>query len=663
MKNTLSFFVLALLFVSCTSEPPKPTNSDVVLIEAVKKAQDARKNGEPEQALNELQKVLLSLPEQPPKNDSALYAIYGAFSEYCSTVLTLRTLQPGIDFLEQLALSGKPILKQHLRPELIAMRAHFYYMSGRSDRAIELADSFALLPPMTEAMRIARYNEMVTNVYYYSNKIEKAILFQEKAAEAYRRGEYTKSKGRVLAWLGVYYLTAGKYEEAIKINQEAFDFYKNNPEDQSTVVVYGQQSVLYEMLNMNKQAMEMADKAIYYSLRNGEYNLGDVYRFKSVLFKKQKVRDSAFYYINKTEEIARENKLSYSLFACKLVKLDIYQDCPDSIARARLLIDSMIADSAKVPPFMRAQLNLSIGEIMLKSSQLREAVGPLERAATVLQSAGMSTFEIRAREYLMECYSRMKNSEGLSVHFDRFRNLTDTLKEEERVRAMVAANVRFDTQLKEEQNQLLKTEVELKNSRLHNYTLSGGALLVVGLCVGCWFWMRQRSLNLHLRLEQQEKLFATTRIREQEERLQQLIFSRQELNNHNEELLRQLAEVQAKNEKSCDLDKVMESLQPRLLTSVEEEQFRTTFNNLYPMALHHLRSFCSKVTRADELLCMLVLLKQTNEEIARTLGISRPSVIQSRYRLRVKLNLAEGVDFDEKIRKIMVGEDDTSLNG
>lgn len=165
--------------------------------------------------------------------------------------------------------------------------------------------------------------------------------------------------------------------------------------------------------------------------------------------------------------------------------------------------------------------------------------------------------------------------------------------------------------------------------------------------------MRQRALKLRLQLREQEKKLSEQQLRDQSERLQQLITSRQELNNHNEELLRQLAEVQSTHEKTCDLDRVMEKLQPRLLTHEEEEQFRTAFAALYPTVLHQLRSICPRATRADELLCMLIILKQTNEEVARTLGISRASVLQNRYRLRNKLNLPEGSDLDTEIRRLL----------
>lgn len=257
-------------------------------------------------------------------------------------------------------------------------------------------------------------------------------------------------------------------------------------------------------------------------------------------------------------------------------------------------------------------------------------------------------------DILLNHYLRLKDTEAIA-HLTRLREpLLDEHYKWQARQAVIAADIRYQTQQKEQQNQLLSAEIALKESSLRTYSFAGLALLLVVIGIGCYFSMRQYSLHLRLQLKEQEKQLAETQLQQQEKYLQRLIASRQEVNNHNEALLRQLTEVQASHEKSCNLDRVMENLQPRLLTSNEETQFREAFNSLYPTALHRLRSACSKITRTDELLCMLIILKQTNDDISHTLGISRPSVFQTRYRLRVKLNLTENTDLDSEVRRIAI---------
>lgn len=96
--------------------------------------------------------------------------------------------------------------------------------------------------------------------------------------------------------------------------------------------------------------------------------------------------------------------------------------------------------------------------------------------------------------------------------------------------------------------------------------------------------------------------------------------------------------------------------QTRLLTSAEAARFRNAFTAAYPDILPRLRTICPEVTRADEMLCILIILKQTNEEISYLLGISRSSVLKNRYRLRLKLELPEDAELDPEVRRMLSNE-------
>lgn len=53
-----------------------------------------------------------------------------------------------------------------------------------------------------------------------------------------------------------------------------------------------------------------------------------------------------------------------------------------------------------------------------------------------------------------------------------------------------------------------------------------------------------------------------------------------------------------------------------------------------------------RLTPNDELLCMLLYLKHTTEEISIYLGISKASVNSARYRLRTKFMLPKDIELD-----------------
>ncbi|MDF9831135.1 DNA-binding CsgD family transcriptional regulator [Parabacteroides sp. PF5-6] len=192
---------------------------------------------------------------------------------------------------------------------------------------------------------------------------------------------------------------------------------------------------------------------------------------------------------------------------------------------------------------------------------------------------------------------------------------------------------------------------------MEKYTVLFFCILILLLVIAlCNIVSRYRYYRLRCEKDMQEKELIRLKLQKQEELLRNLIASRKELSQRNEELRRQLKEIQDRPEKVTDLGKVMEMLHPRLLTHDEEDQFRQSFSALHPMFLHRLRQECPSITKGEELFCMLLVLNQTNEEIAYTLGINRPSVIKTRYRLRRKIDCPSEKTIETWVRALAFDE-------
>ena len=131
------------------------------------------------------------------------------------------------------------------------------------------------------------------------------------------------------------------------------------------------------------------------------------------------------------------------------------------------------------------------------------------------------------------------------------------------------------------------------------------------------------------------------------QRLDNLLATQQELNRRNERLSAELEQA-AHNEV---IDSVRQKLNPSLLSGEDELRFRQSFAALYPRFLPGLRKDFPELTKSDELLCMLIYLKQSTDEISLALGISRPSVNSGRSRIRKKLGLQKEESLDEFLQK------------
>ena len=132
------------------------------------------------------------------------------------------------------------------------------------------------------------------------------------------------------------------------------------------------------------------------------------------------------------------------------------------------------------------------------------------------------------------------------------------------------------------------------------------------------------------------------------ERLSRLVSIHQELNGRYESLNNELEKVAHADV----IDNVRQKLNPMLLSGDDEIRFRQSFAALYPHYLPVLRCQCPELTRNDELLCMLIRLNQSTDEIALALGISRASVNSGRSRIRKKLGLGKDESLEAYLQNI-----------
>ena len=95
------------------------------------------------------------------------------------------------------------------------------------------------------------------------------------------------------------------------------------------------------------------------------------------------------------------------------------------------------------------------------------------------------------------------------------------------------------------------------------------------------------------------------------------------------------------------------SLTPSLLKKNGESKFRQRFEVLYPLFLPRLREKVPSITRREELLSMLIVLKQDNKEIAELMAIAPRSVLMLRHRFRQKIGMTTDHSLEEFIEETL----------
>ena len=97
----------------------------------------------------------------------------------------------------------------------------------------------------------------------------------------------------------------------------------------------------------------------------------------------------------------------------------------------------------------------------------------------------------------------------------------------------------------------------------------------------------------------------------------------------------------------------LETLTPYVLKESGEAKFRQNFDLLYPLFLPRLREKVPTVTRREELLSMLIALKQDNKKMAELLAIEPRSVLMLRHRFRQKIGIETEYPLEKFIEDLL----------
>ena len=139
------------------------------------------------------------------------------------------------------------------------------------------------------------------------------------------------------------------------------------------------------------------------------------------------------------------------------------------------------------------------------------------------------------------------------------------------------------------------------------------------------------------------------KIRHSDEQLASLMQKLNQSNLEKEKIAEQVKEFLAEKENRQEL----ETLTPYILKESGEIKFRQCFELLYPLFLPRLREKVPSVSRREELLSMLIALKQDNKNIAELLAIAPRSVLMLRHRFRQKIGMHSDYSLENFIENIL----------
>lgn len=297
--------------------------------------------------------------------------------------------------------------------------------------------------------------------------------------------------------------------------------------------------------------------------------------------------------------------------------------------------------------------NLSI--CFLKDENIDSALFYAGKGLAYGRKIGSLLLQINSYNHLRDSYKYLENWERALDYQERVSALKDSLFDIQKTRQINEMQVRFNTERKEKENQLLRAEqvlskTELARQRLTIFTVF--LLLIIVSLVALFLLFRNRANSeLHLRdnaLHEKNEAMLAVEIAHRERELSSKALTMVQKNELMLQVMKDLDQITQKYDIS---EKDMRTLHGRIDNSLknnsEWEEFQKWYEGSSNEFLKKLKEKYSDLTAQEIRLAALIRLNFTTKEIASLTNRSSEALEKARYRLRKKLGLQNNENLNQ----------------
>ena len=280
----------------------------------------------------------------------------------------------------------------------------------------------------------------------------------------------------------------------------------------------------------------------------------------------------------------------------------------------------------------RAKAYHQLAQTYLKNNENDRAEAMLDSMYTLLNQNDSPIYIHLNYQPILDFYLESKNPQKAEQYVRMMLQEQQAFKEKRLNFNLIEGIV--DLQTKQHQQELEIVQLSKTNQRLWFLVAIVLSLaMVAAIVVLLLYQKKQHQIQMKMADDKFAKLV---------EKLDQSITEK-------EKIAKEICELLNDKDKRQEL----ESLTPSMLQTNGVAKFRQCFEMLYPVFLTRLREKVPSITRREELLSMLIILKQDNKEIAELLAIAPRSVLMLRHRFRQKIGMTTDNSLENFIDEIL----------
>lgn len=283
-----------------------------------------------------------------------------------------------------------------------------------------------------------------------------------------------------------------------------------------------------------------------------------------------------------------------------------------------------------------------LAQTFLKNEQNDLAETALESMYSLLSQTDSPIYIHLDYEPIINHYIESRNQPKVEQYTKMMLREQQALKEKQLNFNLVEAIVEMQTQKQRQEMTIM--QLEQTNQRLWFLVCAILSVVSISVIIALLFYQRR-----------QHKI----QMKRADEKLTQMVQKLNQTTAEKEVISQEMDSIMSDKDNRQEI----ETLTPSVLHRNGESRFRQRFDLLYPLFMARLRERVPTITRREELLSMLIVLKQDNKEIAELLAIAPRSVLMLRHRFRQKIGMAVDSsleDFIEEVLSIPNSSADTS---
>ncbi|UKT63014.1 tetratricopeptide repeat protein [Pedobacter mucosus] len=498
--------------------------------------------------------------------------------------------------------------------------------------------------------------------------IESLIELKKIYAQSIDRGDVFL-EGKCLQEMGKVCYRQGHFRQALDFFLKADKIFNSNDKPLWLAANLSDVGVLYYYIKQPEKAMKNYRQALkIYKKQNNLKGQAIVYGHIGQLYEKRQTYDSAFFYqklaleINKkTNDISSAAKIYENLGS-------IYEDLEKFDFANNYFKKSLDLYQRDRNELGSIEVINNLGDILRKTGKYKESIAKTQLAMQLAGKLGNSYQLASCCRDLGKAYELLNQMDSAYHYVKLGYKYTLDLYSEDGAKQVAFLQVLYDINKKTDEI------AKLQNDKKINRIIASSATVVVALLVALGFVIFSRQ---RYKLKDQQTLAEQKQIKhdltslelknlqlEEQNLKQQLEIRSRELSTHTLNLiknnqflesLRNTLHVMVKDDKR-DQKKQMSQILAEINQSFNHElnwkEFTQAFEQVHQTFLENLKMSSNELTSADMRLITLLKMNLNSTDIATLLGISTDSLRVSRYRLRKKLNLAQGDNLSAFIQSL-----------